>query len=465
MTSVRTEASDPAQAERTVAAAWASAFLARRHDPLPPDVTEMARRAVLDFIGVALAGSQLPVGRAVEGYFTELGGRPEATVLASRRRLPAIHAALVNGVHGHTLDMDDGHRLAAGHPAAAVMSAALAAAEMHDRSGLDLLRAVAVGYEVFVRLGRAMNPTHLRRGFHTTATVGPIAAAAAAAMLHPAIDEARFVRAIGLAGVQGAGLLEVLRDGAMAKPFQTGRGCAAGLLAVELASRGVDGPRSIIEGEDGFLAAMCGPVDTSPLVDGLGSDWAITGIYFKAHASCRHTHAAIDVIQELRREGLRAEQVASVTVHTYSVAAEMCGTSVLPLGPAEAKFSIPFTVALAFVRGHAAQSAFTEEAVKDEAIRALAQRVRVVVDPDLDAEYPRRRGVRVRASFRDGTDRTLEIPLPRGEPELPLELEDLSQKFRENVRGAIDEELAARIESAVLALEHVQKITEVWRGA
>ncbi len=465
MASVGADTSIAAEASRTVAADWAGAFLNTRGHHLPPDVTEIASRAVLDFIGVALAGSQLPVGRIVEGYFTGLGGRPEATVLSSRARLPGIHAAIVNGVHGHTLDMDDGHRLAAGHPGAAVMAAALAAAEMHQRSGAELLRAVTVGYEVFVRLGRIMNPTHLRRGFHTTATVGPIAAAAAAAMLHPAIDEQRFVRAIGLSGVQGAGLLEVLRDGAMAKPFQTGRASAAGLLAVELASRGMEGPRSIIEGEDGFLAAMCGPVDTSALVDGIGADWAITGIYFKAHASCRHTHAAIDVIQQLRREGLVPEQVASVAVHTYSVAWEMCGSSVLPTGPVEAKFSIPFTVALALSKGHAAQSAFTEQAVKDEAIRALAQRVSVVVAPDLDAGYPRRRGVRVHVALRDGTDRTVEIPLPRGEPELPLDLTDLSLKFHENVRGVIDQDLAARIERAVLALESVQDITEVWRGA
>src|SRR5438067_4057504 len=168
--------------------------------------------------------------------------------------------------------MDDGHRLAGGHPGVATIPAALAAAEVHGASGRELLRAIVFGYEVFVRIGAHLNPAHLRRGYHTTATVAPFAAAASGLLM--GLDAERLTRALGLAGLQGAGLMEVFHDGAMAKPFQTGRASAAGLLAAELAARGAEGPRTILEGGQGFLGAMSGDRDASTLVVGLGDDWA-----------------------------------------------------------------------------------------------------------------------------------------------------------------------------------------------
>jgi 2-methylcitrate dehydratase PrpD len=462
-TQVRTDAaSSPEGVVATVAGSWAQEFLRVSYDDLDAHAIETAKRALLDFVGVAVAGSRLPVGQIVTRYYASLGGRPEATILATGEVLPGINAATVNGVHGHALDMDDGHRRAAGHPAAAVMAAAIAASEMYDRPGRELLRAIIVGYEVFVRVASLINPAHLRRGFHTTATVGPMAAAAAAATLRPRMDEEIFTRAIGLAGVQGAGLLEVLRDGAMAKPFQTGRGSAAGLLAVELAASGLEGPRTILEGKDGFLAAMADPVDASRLRSATDG-WAISGIYFKTHAACRHTHPAIDGILQLRDQGLRPDAVRSITVRTYSVAIGMCGSSDVPAGAAEAKFSIPFTIALALMRGHAGQSAFVDDIVRDEELRALAARVTVLLDPELDAVYPGRRGARIQVGLADGGELAVEVPLARGEPESPLDRADVSVKFRENVRGSLDAERAERIEACIYDLERQPSISALWR--
>lgn len=437
----------------SVAEQWAELFPSIGYEELADDVTQMAKRALLDFLGVALAGASMPMVRICASYFSALGGRPEASVIASPECLPAIHAATINGVLGHALDMDDGHRSAAGHPGVVTLPAALAAAEQVGASGQELLRATVFGYEVFVRIASAMNPAHLNRGFHTTATVGPFAAALAAGLLK-GLDRDRLVSALGLAGLQGAGLMEVFHDGAMAKPFQTARASAAGLLAAELAERGAEGPRTILEGEQGFLQAMAGPVDAGRLVAGLGQDWAIGGIYFKQHAACRHTHAAIDAADALRREHrIAPEQVDRVVVRTYAVADRLCGRAGLPSGPSEAKFSLPFTVALGFVFGHGRASCFTPELVADARLRALAARVTVAVDPELDRGYPERRPAVLEVSTTDGRHLRIETPIARGEPELPLSREELEAKFLDNARATIPEARALAILETVRTLD------------
>jgi 2-methylcitrate dehydratase PrpD len=298
-----------------------------------------------------------------------------------------------------------------------------------------------------------MNPAHLERGFHTTATVGPFAAATAAALLL-GLDRDGFARALGLAGLQGAGLMEVFHDGAMAKPFQAARASAAGLLAAQLAAEGAVGPRGILEGEQGFLAAMCGRRETGGLAEGLGQDWAIRGIYFKEHAACRHTHAAVDAAAALREQhALRPEQVERVLVQTYRVADRLCGDPRLPSGPSEAKFSLPFTVALGLTFGHARQSCFSVELIADGGLRALASRVRIEVDPSLDRLYPRQRPTRLEVLTADGRRLRAEVMMARGEPELPLSQAELEAKFLDNARGRLSPEQARAVVDRIASLE------------
>ena len=439
----------------SVAEQWSEHFLSTPFERLPADVIEQAKRALLDYLGVAIGGASMPMARIAASYFVDLGGKPEASLLLDDRRLPAIHAALVNGVYGHALDMDDGHRMAAGHPGVATLPAALAAAEVHQSSGAELLRSIVFGYEVFVRIGAHLNPAHLKRGFHTTATVAPFAAATAVGIL-AGLDSACLTRALGLAGLQGAGLMEVFHDGAMAKPFQTARSAAGGLLAADLAARGALGPSTILEGVQGFLEAMCGDRAADDLVAGLApdTDWLIRGVYFKLYAACRHTHAAVDAARQLRdAHQLRPEQVEHVVVRTYEVADRLCGATALPSGPSEAKFSLPFTVALGLTVGHAGMSCFTPETVADESLRALASRVRVEIDPAIEREYPVKRTAALDLTTSDGRLLEAEVPIARGEPEIPLSQEDVETKFLDNARLALSEEQAEAVIAEVRALD------------
>jgi 2-methylcitrate dehydratase PrpD len=267
------------------------------------------------------------------------------------------------------------------------------------------------------------------------------------------------VGALGLAGVQGAGLMEVFHDGAMAKPFQTARASSAGLLAVELAARGASGPSSILEGEQGFIAALCGgEARLERLTDGLGQDWRILGAYFKEHAACRHSHAAIDGSARLRADGLRPEDVESVLVRTYKVAYRLCADDGKPKGISEAKFSLPYTVALALTHGHGRQSGFSLERIADPELLALAARVRVEVDPEIEKLYPERRAAILEVRTRDGRLLMEDVPIARGEPEIPLSDAEIEGKFLDNASAVFPVERARAIVEAVRTLDSRESI-------
>jgi 2-methylcitrate dehydratase PrpD len=204
---------------------------------------------------------------------------------------------------------------------------------------------------------------------------------------------------------------------------------------------------------------MCGDRSADALLAGLSpdpadTDWLIRGVYFKLYAACRHTHAAVDAARQLRDDYvLLPEHVEQVVVRTYAVADQLCGATALPSGPAEAKFSLPYTVALGLTVGHAAPSCFTPELVADATLRALALRVRVEIDPALESAYPAQRTAALDLTTVDGRLLRATVPIARGEPELPLSLADIEAKFRDNARPALDDERAEAIIAEVRRLD------------
>jgi len=176
------------------------------------------------------------------------GGREEATIIGSSVKVPMANAALVNGAVSHVVELDDGHRIAKGHPGVTVISAALAVAESLGATGKELITAVVAGYDIFVRVASSINPSHLNKGYHTTGTCGTLAAAAAASSLLK-LGEIQTANALGLAGIQASGLLEVTIDGQMAKVLNAGKAAYGGVLAALLAKENAEGPKSVIEGK------------------------------------------------------------------------------------------------------------------------------------------------------------------------------------------------------------------------
>lgn len=426
-----------------------------RCEDLPRETVRMARLAFLDWLGSALRGGRERPALMTLSVLRAQGGTPQATLLPSRDRTCALNAALGNGVASHIMELDDVHRASIVHLAAAVIPAALAAAEMVHAGGRGLIEAIVAGYETAARVGEAVTPAHYYY-FHNTGTCGTFGACAAAGKLL-GLDRRQMVWALGNAGTQAAGLWEFLADGAMSKHLHPGKAAQNGLLAALLAREGFTGATAVIEGEKGFCRAMASRFDLSRITDGLGKPpFKVEENSFKIHSSCRHTHPAIDVTLDLvSRHGITPSRVAGIAVRTYRTALQITDNPV-PDTIYAAKFSLPFCVALAMVRGSCGIEDFSEESLRDEEIRDLMGRVRLSVDEDFDAAHPAKWAAAVDISGPSGEIYSGRTDFPRGDPENPVDQGVLADKFRRMALFAWEEQAVERLLETVTDLENLE---------
>jgi 2-methylcitrate dehydratase PrpD len=410
-----------------------------RTQPLSPEVLHHARRAVIDWYASVFPGFETqPVKLLLETVAEDLDrGRAR---IATGRAATTRTAALVNAAAAHAAEVDDSFRDAMYHPGAATIAAALAAAQEQDTNSLQFLRAVVLGYEISTRIGVAMGREHYKY-WHNTGTVGTFGAAVVAAELLQ-LEEQQFAHALATAATFAAGLQQAFRMDSMSKPFHPGRAAEGGLLAAQLAARGITGSLDIFEGEAGFGRAMSAGVDWSHVGATLGRDFHITRITFKNHIGCGHAFPAIDGAVALQRKhDIRAEDIEHVHVATYKPAVDVA-CYMEPVTANEAKFSIPFVVATALVHGSVRLAAYEPPRLQDPRTRALLQRVSVSVDPGIDALFPGQRAARVEITLRDGRRFTHLQPNRKGDPEEPLDDAELEGKLIELARPVIGEEAA-----------------------
>ena len=429
---------------------FASYALRQRSQPLPQDVIRHAKRAVIDWYASVFPGFETePVRLLLETVAEDLdrGGARLATGRAATTRA----AALVNGAAAHAAEVDDSFRDAMYHPGAATIAGALAAAQACGADGLRFLRAVVVGYEVSTRIGVVMGREHYRY-WHNTGTVGTFGAAAAAAELMQ-LDETAFAHALATAATFAAGLQQAFRMDSMSKPFHPARAAEGGLLAAQLAARGVTGCLDIFEGEAGFGKAMSTGPDWSRVGDTLGSNFHITRLTFKNHIGCGHAFPAIDGALALQRQhGIGADDIESVHVATYQPAlAIACYMD--PATDNEARFSIPFVVATALVHGSVRMAAYEPARLQDVRTRALLKRITVSVDPQIDSDFPGKRAARVEITLRDGRRFVHLQPNRKGDPEEPLDDHELEAKLIELAAPVIGAGEARALATRLWALD------------
>lgn len=307
-----------------------------------------------------------------------------------------------------------------------------------------------------------MNPSHAQKGFHTTGTVGPFGAAAASSKLL-GLGKPEVENALAIAGLQGAGLLEVTTSGQMMKPLHSGKAVQAGVLAALLAQKGGEGPELIFEGEKGFFKAFTDGIDNKPFSN-LGGRFEIMNTYFKLHATCRGTHASIDAALEIiNNHGIHPENIKGIEIETFPHAIKLCGHIVHPENVLGAKFSIPFSVAMAIILGDLSADKFTEENIKNESIKELASKVKVSVGKEWERSYPEKRGASATIETYSGQSFSFILPLAKGSPENPASLKDLIKKFQTNVSHILSKEQSNKLEGAIMNLENrsVRDITRL----
>lgn len=399
-----------------------------RDEPLPADVLHHAKRAVIDWHAALLPGLDTAAVRALRDVLADDLGRGPARLVAGGRATPRA-AALIHGTAAHAAELDDSFRDAMVHPGASTVAAALAAAQSAGADGDAFLRAVVLGIEVSTRIGVTMGRAHYRH-WHNTGTIGSFGAAAAAALLLR-LDEPAFAHALAMTGTFTAGLQQAFRSEAMAKPLHAGRAAECGLLAAQLAARGVRSSLDILDGEGGLGQSMSTGPDWSQIGATLGRDFHITRLTFKNHVGCGHVFPAVDGALELqRRHGFRADDIDRLDLGVYRATLEVAPHDD-PRDAGQARFSVPYMVASALVHGSVRLAAFEPERLNDPATRALMRRIATAVDPEIDAAFPRRRGARVEVRLRDGRRHARLQPDRKGDPELPLSDAELGDKLIE----------------------------------
>src|SRR5687767_12241388 len=344
----------------------------------PAEARARAAAAVLDTVGVILAGASEPASQSVQRVVAAEGGAGCQVFGASASSSPT-GAALANGTAAHALDYDDMCFVSLAHPSAPLVPAAFAAAEVARASGAALLDAYVVGFEIEGRLGALMNPQHYQRGWHCTSTLGTIGAAAAACRLL-GLDALAAGHALAIAASEASGLKE--NFGTMVKPLHAGLAARNGVLAALLARDGMTASGVAIEGPQGFLRAMDSQdsgIDAA--IADLGSRWEIldTGITVKLYPSCAGTHPSLDLMLDVRRQhGFTAGDVERIDIDVDSITL----TGLVYDRPAtelDAKFSMPFCVAAAVVDGQVGLETFEVTRLTDPDVTSVMDRVTMTV--------------------------------------------------------------------------------------
>lgn len=450
-----------------------SAMLARfaaelRFEDLPAETVEHTRIYLADWFAASFAGEKVngAYNRAVREILFDMGGKEEASVMFSDRRLPVMHAAFLLAAYAHGADMDDGNRKAMGHVGAHVMSAALALSEtLPDVTGRDLVTAINVGYEVYNRVAAAAQPGLVRRGFHSTGTAGAIACAAVAAKLMR-LDEAGIYAAMSAAAVQASGLIIIAESGQALKPVNPANAARTGIFSAKLAAARVDCPRYPLESDKGWLHAMTDAPDLSMITDGLGKTFTIDESYLKPYPSCRHTHPGIECALRLRARmaekygEFRAGDVSAVEVYIYENAIRIAGQIRIPATDDDSKFSVHYSLATALVRGHFDLSDLAVSGITDE-IRKTVDKIRLLPDASMEQRDAGIRGCRTVLVTKDGERLEETVLIPKGDAANPFTWEDIRQKLAGCADGLLSASGQEKLIAAVRGIDRAERFPDV----
>ncbi len=403
-----------------------------RYEDLPQRTREVVRIAILDTVGAGVHGYSTPWAQLLLTWAKRgTSGAGVAHVWGEAKpTLRCSDAALVNGTASHAFELDDYHN-AKLHPGAVVVPAAIAVAEKINASGADLVTAIAAGYEVMIRSSLALNPSATRlRGWHLTGVCGPFGAATACASLLK-LNAEQSAWALGLAGTQGAGLWAFNADGTMSKRLHAGKAAHSGVLAAELAQLGFTGPTQIYETEDGgVLRAFSDASDAAPLTQDLGALYHLDKTSIKPYSCCGSTHSYIDAALALRKKfGAPWDAKRRVRVGTCKVVDVQCGFDYAPSSVLNAQMSLRYTVAAALLDGQVLPAQFTDAKLADPALTALAGKIELVPDPELDKLYPKDFAAWVSAEHNGKWER-VDIMNPTGSIHVPIDARGATEKFR-----------------------------------
>ena len=427
----------------TIADQLATWALALEPGAIPQRQRELAALRIIDSIGLIFAGFQTPAALAMYDTVATQGGRPESTLIGATHKLPAATVALAHGTVAHCRDFDDTFPESVVHPGSVVVPVALALGEARDASLDEVLTAIVVGYEVSARLGAAAGRAFHAHGFHASAVVGPLAAAATAARFL-GLDSERLASAFGLAASMSGGLLEFATEGTWSKWLHTGWAAQGGITAANLAGRGFRGPRTAIEGKYGLYQSFLGsdaPAHDG-IADGLGEVWQGEDAQFKYYPCAHVIQPYIDAALDLKatnaiEAGAVTAVICRIAEWAVPIVCEPRAPKIQPSNEMEAIASLPYQVAAALTDGAVGLPTISLRALERQDVRTLAACVEHQVDPTLGHAFD---GA-IEITLADGTRYAARATTA------PQNRDKVVAKFRANAGAALPSENLTRIES------------------
>jgi 2-methylcitrate dehydratase PrpD len=425
--------------------------VATQWEDIPPDVRHQAKRSLINYFAVTLAGCRSqPIEIALRSL-AEFTDRRQATLVGRSERLDALSAAFLNAACANVDDFCDTHVATVIHPTAPVAAALLAFSELRRVSGPDLLLALVLGNEVQARIGLAISPSHYNRGWHITSTCGVFGAAAGSGKL-AALDVRQMVWALGIASTQSAGLCECL--GTPAKSVSVGNAARNGLWSALLAEKGFSGPSEPLGGVQGFYHALAEKPDLSRVTDGWGEEWQIMATSYKPYPCGFVIHPVLDCVLDWRRENEVAD-VVRIVVRGNPLLGVRADRPDVSTGR-EAQVSVQHAVAAALVFGKAGLDQFTDACVHDPDVLKLRSKVEVVRDESFPTT-----AAAVEITTADGRTHNLAQTAARGSDANPLSDHDLEEKLRTAAKGWNPNYDAASLIEAIWAIDRSTDVSEL----
>jgi 2-methylcitrate dehydratase PrpD len=422
-----------------------------------PEASRKAvKRLLLDYLGVALAGSQTESGKIACRFAKLQGGAAETTLIGADARVPMTHGAFANAISSHSIELDDIDVLALFHFSPPVYSAALAAAERQHANGKSLLAALAAGCEMMERVSKAANNSLRNRAFHTTPTTGVFGATVAVGKLLR-LPPAKLSAALGLAGAQASGLMEMYGP-SMQKRFNPGPAARNGVTAALMAQLGFTGADTIFDGERGFLRAFTDEHDVSQLTQGLELPYELE-IEHKPYSCARPIHNAIDCALEVRkRDNPALDSIKHIEVERHPDWA-LYHQNKAPQTYHEAQVSLPYSIAVAFKEGKALLGQYTDRKLKDRQLQRIMNRTEITVNEKL----PRGVSCKMTVTTEDGSKFVSEVDYPKGSVQNPMSDAEIRIKFDTLATPVIGEQRAQRIAELVANIEKSNDVGALMR--
>jgi 2-methylcitrate dehydratase PrpD len=430
-----------------------------RYEDLPPEVIDRGKDHVLDTLACILAAGKEETALIMLQYVRALEGGREASIIGFRDKTTAQLAALFNGTVAHALDFDDCQPSFSGHPSVVILPAALAVAEKLHASGKAVIEAYMVAFEVACKIGKGVNPDLFERGWHATSVIGVLGAAMAAGkLLH--LDAKKMAFALALAASQASGLKG--NFGTMGKAFHAGKAAESGVTAAILSENGFTACPDILDVKNGFCDVFSRQYDLGAMIQGLGSPFDIVspGVITKVYPSCLFTHPIIQATHWLvRSEGVRAKDVESIECRITPLASDSLIHN-RPRSGLEAKFSAPYSVAVAMLHHEISLQEFADETVQGTDSVDIMRKVTVVADPEIEASRTgewRGLGARLTVRLKDGRECTKVVAIT-GDEDATASRETIISKYKGCARTVLDAECVGESIDRILRLETIGDI-------